>query len=375
MALDIFEVNTSHDLRQFIALPAKIHKNHKEWIPSLLNDDKAIFTPKRNQAYMYCSTIQLLARRDNQIVGRIMGIVHHHYNEVNNEQNARFAFMETYEDRGVYAALIEAVEAWAKKQGCKKLVGPLGFSDKDPQGFLIEGFDQQTMMVTNCSFPYMSQFIQELGYTPHTVLVEYKLAITDQMMNRIAPFAQRAAQNPKFTLQNFTSTRQIKPLIRPVFELINRTYKNIYGFSPLSVREADDFANRYLPFLNPSLIKIITNQENQIVAFIVAMSDFSRGIKKAGGRLFPFGWIPILRSMKSSNTLVLMLGAIDEEYRQKGLDALMANSLLNDARRLGFKHLDSHLIMESNTRMRQEMERLDGSTLYKRYCIYQKEIV
>ena len=375
MTLDISEVKTSHDLRQFIALPAIIHKHHKEWIPSLLNDDKAIFTPKRNQAYQYCSTIQLLARRNGQVVGRIMGIVHHHYNEQNNEQSARFAFMETYEDKEVYAALVGAVEEWAKKQGCNKLVGPLGFSDKDPQGFLIEGFDQQTKMVTNCSYPYMSQFITELGYTPHTVLVEYKLDLTDQMMERIAPFAQRVAQNPKFTLHNFTSTRQIKPLIRPVFELINHTYQNIYGFSPLSVREADDFANRYLPFLNPSLIKIVTNSDNKIIAFVVAMSDFSKGIKKAGGRLFPFGWIPILRSMKTSKTLVLMLGAIDEEYRQKGLDALMASSLLSDARRLGFKHLDSHLIMESNTRMRQEMERLNGSKLYKRYCIYQKDIV
>ena len=375
MALSIIEVKTSAQLKQFIALPNKIHKNHKEWIPSLLNDDKAIFDSKRNEAFQYCSIIRLLALRDKNVVGRIMGIVHHHYNKSNNEQNGRFCFMETYDDKEVYEALIIAIEEWAKKQGCKNLVGPLGFSDKDPQGFLIEGFDQQTMMITNCSFPYMNKFIKELGYIPHTVLVEYKLTLTDQMMERISPFAQRAAQNPNFKLLTFTSTRQIKPYIRPVFELINRTYKDIYGFSPLSMKEADEFVKRYLPFLNPSLIKIVTNNQEQIIAFIVAMSDFSQGIKKARGRLFPWGWIPILLSMKKSDTVVLFLGAIEEPYRHKGVDALMANSLLNDSRRLGYKFLDSHLIMESNTKMRHELERLDGSILYKKYCIYQKELL
>ena len=375
MSIHITEVKTPHDLKQFIALPAKIHKFHKEWIPSLLNDDKATFTPERNEAFQYCSTIRLLAYHDNKVVGRIMGIVHHHYNKINNEKNARFAFIETYEDKQVFNALIKAIEAWAKNQGCHKLVGPLGFSDKDPQGFLIEGFDQQTMMVTNCNFPFMDKFINELGYVPHTILVEYKLPLTNQMMERIAPFAKRASQNPNFKLQSFTSTRQIKPHIRPVFELINRTYKNIYGFSPLSMKEADEFANRYLTFLNPSLIKIVTNQQNQIIAFIVAMSDFSKGIKKAHGRVFPWGWIPILHSMKTSDTVVLLLGSIDEEYRNKGIDALMANSLLNDSRRLGYKYLDSHLIMEKNIKMRNELERLEGSKLYKRFCIYQKDLI
>jgi hypothetical protein len=220
----------------------------------------------------------------------------------------------------------------------------------------------------------MNEFIWELGYIPHTVLVEYKIQLTDQMMERIEPFARRAEKNPHFKLLTFTSTRQIRPYIRPVFELINRTYRNIYGFAPLSMKEADDFATRYLPFLIPGLVKVVTNQSGQVIGFLVAMSDFSRGIKKANGKVFPFGWIPILYHMKTSKTVVLMLGAIDEEYRHRGVDALMANSLLVESRKLGYKYLDSHLIMESNIKMRRELERLDGSVLYKRYCIYQKDL-
>ncbi len=374
MEITVKPVESESDLREFITLPGRIHKNHNEWIPSLLSDDIATFTPERNEAYQYCDTIRLLAFRGQKVVGRIMGIVHHRYNQLNNEKCGRFAFFETYYDREVYAALIKSIEDWARDKGCNRLIGPLGFSDKDPQGFLIEGFDQPTMMVTNCSFPYMNEFIKELGYTPHTVLVEYKMHLTGQMMERIEPFARRAEKNPHFKLLTFTSTRQIKPYIRPVFELINRTYRNIYGFSPLSMKEADDFATRYLPFLIPGLVKVVTNQSGQVIAFLVAMSDFSRGIKKAHGKVFPFGWIPILYHMKTSKTVVLMLGAIDEEYRHRGVDALMANSLLAESRRLGFQYLDSHLIMESNIKMRRELERLDGSVLYKRYCIYQKDL-
>lgn len=375
MAITITEVKIPRDLKQFIALPAKIHKHHKEWVPSLLNDDKVTFTPKLNETYKYCSTIQLLARRDKQVVGRIMGIIHHGYNERNNEHNARFSFMETYEDKEVFSALIQAVEEWAKKQGCKVLVGPMGFSDRDPQGFLVEGFEQQTMLMTNCSFPYMNRFINELGYIPQDLYHEYKLTLTDQMMDRISPFAERALRNPNFKLKTYTRTRQIKPDIRPVFELINRTYKNIYGFAPLTTKEADEFANRYVPLLNPKLVKTVTNLQGQIIAFIVAMPDFSEGIKKAHGRIFPWGWIPILYSMKTSDTVVLFLGGIDEAYRHKGIDALMADSLLKDSRQLGYRYLDSHLIMEKNIKMRHELERLDGSILYKRYCIYHKKLL
>jgi len=374
MAIIISEVTTPRDLRQFIALPAKIHKNHKEWVPTLLNDDKVTFTPKLNETYKFCSTIRLLARRDNRVVGRIMGIVHHQYNEMSNDQSARFGFMETYEDIEVFTALIEAIEEWAKKLGCKKLVGPMGFSDRDPQGFLVEGFDQHTMYMTNCSLPYMNQFINQLGFSPQDYYHEYKLTLTDQMMDRLSPFAERAARNPDFKLKTYTHTRQIKPDIRPVFELINRTYKSIYGFAPLTMREADEFAYRYVPLLNPKLIKTVTDRQNKIIAFIVAMPDFSEGVKKARGRIFPFGWIPILHSMHTSDKVVLFLGGIDEEYRHKGIDALMADDLLKNSRALGYRYLDSHLIMEKNIKMRRELERLDGAVLYKRYCIYQKGI-
>lgn len=374
MQITIKEVTTANDLKLFIQLPFKIHKNHDEWVPSLINDDIATFYPNKNEAYKYCATIKFLAYKGGELKGRIMGIIHHQYNELNNEQNGRFAFMEVYDDKEVFDALINSVEKWAYEKGCNKLIGPLGFSDKDPQGFLIEGYKKQTMMLTNCSYPFMTKYITDAGYKPHTKLVEYRIPLTDQLISRLSVFAKRPKNNPDIKLLEFKKTSEIKPYIREVFELINLTYSEIYGFTPLSVKEADNFSKRYLPFINPRLVKIVLNGKGSIIGFIVAMSDFSKGIKQANGKLLPFGWFHILRNMRNSDTLVLFLGSVKEEYRHRGIDALMAESLFKDSKVYGFKYVDSHLIMERNVKMRSEIERLEGSELYKRYCIFEKPL-
>lgn len=374
MNIQIKEVKTRDELYQFIHLTEKIHAKHNEWIHPLLMDEWALFSPNKNPAFEHCTTIQLLAIANNEVVGRIMGIIHHHYNKANNENNARFCFIETYDNFEVFSILINSVTTWAKTNGCNKLIGPLGFSDKEPQGFLFEGFDKPTVMLTNCSFPYMVSFIERMGFEPQLDLVQYKLTLSDQLEDRLKPFATRCQQQNKVILHEFKSTRKIKPYIRPVFALINETYQDIYGFSPISTHEADVFANRYLPLLNPRMIKVVTDQSNNVISFVVAMPDYAKGVKKARGRLFPFGWFHIFRSMKKSEQIVLLLGAIEKSMRNKGLDALMGLSLINSARNLGFKYIDSHLIMAKNYKMRREMERLDGAKLYKKYRIFQKDI-
>lgn len=374
MSIIIHKVSTRKDLHDFIKLPSLVHGNHKEWVPSLETDDYALFDSNKNPAFQHCTTILLLAKEKDKLVGRAMGIINHHYNHLNNENNARFSFLETYENPDVFKALMDHLTEWSIGHGCNRLIGPLGFSDKDPQGFLLEGYDQPTVIITNCSFPYMIRFANDYGMSAHTDLVEYRLTLTEAMTERLRPFADRCMVQNNITVHEFTSARQIKPYIRPVFELINKTYTHIYGFSPVSSREADEFANRYLHFLSPHLIKIITDKNQQVKAFIVAMPDMSQGLKKSKGRLFPIGWYYILKSMKKSRLMVLLLGGIEESMRHKGLDALLGLKLIESARKCGFQYMDSHLIMAENRKMRSEIERLDGASLIKKYRIFQKEI-
>jgi len=220
----------------------------------------------------------------------------------------------------------------------------------------------------------MVDFIEKNNYQPHVDLCQYEVPLNVDIIERFRPFAQRTEKNNSIIIHEFSSTRDIRPYINAAFGLINKTYQDIYGFSSLTDQEANEFSNRFLPLLDASLIKIITNSKGDMLAFVVAMADLSKGIRKAKGRLFPFGWYHILRSGKKSKRLLLLLGAVSHDYRNKGLDAILGHRLLTSAIKKGFTSLDSHLIMKDNYKMRREIERLDNYRLYKEYRIFRKQL-
>ncbi|MBP1669678.1 MAG: hypothetical protein H6Q21_2044 [Bacteroidetes bacterium] len=373
MTLQIKEVQSKRDLKKFIYLPEEIHRHHKNWIPPLYMDEWDFYNPAKNSAFRHSTTILLLAYRDNKPVGRIMGIINHKYNKTHNETHARFFNLECWEDPETASTLITAIENWARKNGMTKLIGPLGFSDKDPQGFMIEGFDNPMAVATNCSLPYMPSLIENCGYTKEVDLVSYKVDIPDGIPQIYNTVYERVKNNGDFSVLEFTTKKELRKYIRPVFELINETYAEIYGFAELEPDEMDFMANRYMLILNPKFIKVILDKNRKIAAFIVGMPEMAEGIRKARGRMFPFGFIKILREGKRSKMLTLYLGAVKEEYRGNGLDALMGIKMLDTAKKEKMAFMDSHLVLETNTRMRREYERLAG-VIYKKYRIYKKEL-
>jgi len=371
MEIEITKVISKSDLRKFIYLPEQIHKNHKNWLHPLYSDDWVFFNPKKNRAFNYCDTVLVLAKKQGKIVGRIMGIIHHKYNEIHHENNARFAFFESYNDMEVFAALINYIENWAKQKGVDKIIGPFGFSDKDPQGFLVEGFDERTVMITNCNFSYMPQMITQVGFKPLLHLVQYNIPTPNEIPAIYTKVIERM-NGKNYHLKEFKHIKEVKPYIIPVFELTNISFKRIYGYVPFDEKEMKDFANRFLSILDPRFIKIITKDE-KVVAYIIGMPNISEGIRKARGRLFPFGFVHVLRSMKKTSQLDLLLGAIEDEHQNKGLDTLLGTAMLKSAIKAGFSNIDSHVVLESNTKMRAEYERV-GGTIYKRYTVFQKDL-
>lgn len=374
MPITIKEITSEQDLKTFIYLPERLHQKHYNWVPPLYMDEKKFFNPKKNPAFSHNTTALFLAYKNNEVVGRVMGIVPLDFNQLKNTKSARFSYLETNEDEAVFQALIQKVEEWARQQGCTEMIGPMGFSDKEPQGFLLKGFDEPQMPVTNHSFDFMVDFITRQGYKPYIELCQYEVPLSQEMVNRYDIFAQRVLQQHQISVKEFKHIREVKPFVKSVFELINSTYTDIYGFTKVSEQEAEEFAQRFLPLLNPRLIKIVTNKEGKVIAFVIAMPNVNEGIQKARGHLFPFGWFHILRAMKTSKRLVLLLGAVQNEMQNKGLDAMLAVKLLNSAIQLGFKVMDSHLIMRENTKMRGIIERIDGNRMYKEYGIFRKEI-
>lgn len=370
----IQEVLTKKELKKFIHLPAAIHQNHSNWVPPIYMDEWEFFNPKKNKSFQSCDTILLLAYRDKKAVGRIMGIIHHKYNEQHQEKSARFAFFESWNDKVVAKELISAIENWALGKGMNKLVGPLAFSDKDPQGFLIEGFDEPAVIASNCNFPYQVELLEKNAYSKEVDLVVYQIKIPNSIPEFYLRIQERAIRmNPSLRVLEFTSRRKVKPYIHPVLRLLNRTFTEIFGFIPFTEAEMDDFANRYLFLINPNFIKIVVNDKNEVVAFVIGMSHIGEGIQKSKGYLFPFGIFQIFASARKSHQLNLLLGGIDPEYRGKGLDVMMGVKMLKSAIAQGKTIVDSHLELEYNKNVRAEMEKM-GGVVYKRFRIFKKEL-
>ena len=370
--LVIKEVLTRKDRHDFIYLPDKVHKNEPEWLPPIYMDERELYNKKKNKSYQYADALLLLAYRDKKPVGRIMGIINNRYNAINNEQHGRFCFMECYNDKEVFHALLTRVEEWAKQKGMTRIIGPLGFSDKDPQGFQIEGFEYPQIMTAATNSPYMPELIVAEGYEKKVDLVNYLAKMPDEFPLIYEKVLSRVANNKEYKIIEFLSKKELKPYIIPVLELMNKTFAEIYGFVPLNDKEKKEFAARYLPILDPKFIKVV-EVDRELIGFAIGMPDVSPGIKAANGKLLPFGIFKILRESKRSKKLLMMLGGVLKEYRGKGIDVIMGVKILQSGIKHKMDKIDSHLVLEDNIKMRGEYERV-GGTVIKKFRIYQKEL-
>lgn len=368
------EVLSPSDLKTFVYLSEKIHEERSNWVPPIYADEWIFFDHKKNPAYEVADTILFLAYINNQPVGKIMGIIHREYNELQQIKEARFFHLDSIENIEVVKLLIDSVQSWAKAQHMETLVGPFGFSEKDPQGFQIEGFEYLPVIATATNPPYLPQFLEILGFNKLTDCVVYKIDIPAE----IPPFYQRifdrAQRNPNIKLLNFTSKKALKPYVVPIFRLVNETYKDLLGFVPLSEAEMQKIAKAYLPILDPDFVKIIVDENNEPIAFVVGLPDMSKGLKKARGRLFPFGFIHILLDARKNKQLDLLLGAVKPNYRGLGLTTLLGVSMIQAAQKRKMEFMDTHLVLETNHTMRGEAEKLRGE-VYKKYRIFQKAIL
>lgn len=373
MKPELREVKSRKELRTFINLPKKVHRHDHDWLPPIWMDEWKLFDKKKNHSFQHADTIMLLAWHGREAVGRIMGIISHRYNEMHHEKHGRFCFIECFEDPEVFHALINAVEQWAREKGMTSVVGPLGFSDKDPQGFQIEGFDMPKVMTTATNLPYLPEMLVKEGYVKKKDMVEYRAPLTGRIPEAHEKILERVAARKDLKVIEFRTRKEIKPYIISILELMNETFIDIYGFVPLSDTEKLELAKRYLSLLSPDLIKAVANDKGQLVGFVVAMPDLSEGIKKSRGYLLPFGIFHILRASAKSKTLLMILGGVKTEYRGQGIDTLMAARILQAAFRRKMTNVDSHLILEDNLPMRAEMERVNGKVV-KRFRVFIKDL-
>jgi hypothetical protein len=371
MTVRIVPVATRRDLRRFIYLPETLHRDHPRWMPPIYLDEWAYYDRKKNLAFRYCDATLALAWRGDRLVGRVMGVINRRHNEKVNQRTARFACLECPDDREVCRALLDHVESWARDRGMTKIIGPMGFSDQDPEGFLIEGFEYEPTIVTYYNFPFIPALMETEGYTKEVDYFVYRVP----MLNGVPPLMDKVADRVErrgFREIGLKNKRMAKRYIIPVLKLMNDTFVGIYGYSPLDDEEMRALAKKFIPLLDVRFVKIIV-RNGEVVGFMIGIPNMYEGIVRSRGRLFPFGFIHILRSAKRAKQLDLLLGGIKEECRGLGVNMLLAREMVRSAHAAGFEMFDSHHELESNTRMRAEMERWGGE-VYKKFRIYQKPL-
>ena len=366
------EVRTRKELEEFIRFPERLHRNHERWVPPIRADERRTLHPKKNRACAYCDCTRALAVRDGEVVGRIVGIVNHRYNESRGERSARFSHLECVESQTVAHALLEHVEDWARVKGMTRVVGPLGFTDQDPEGFLVDGFEHEPTLATYYNFEYIVRLLAAEGYSTDVDYVVHRVpvpATTPELYERLSA---RIRKSGKFSLVEFERRKELRPYVRQMLDLMNESFAPLTGYSRLDTVELDDLGRRYLPAIDPRFVKCVV-ADRQLVGFIVAIPNMNDGFRRAKGRLLPFGWLHILRSAKQTSQLDLLLGAIREGFRGRGVDVLLGNAMMQSARRAGFSFMDSHHQLEDNYRIQREMEKVGGE-VYKRFRIFQKEL-
>lgn len=373
MTVHVAPVAGRRDLQRFLDLPARLHHDHVGWVPLLRADERRTFTPGRNLAMRYCDHALWLARdARGVVVGRIGGVINHRYNRLRDEATARFTHLECIDDVAVADALLERVTAWARAGGMSRVVGPMGFTDQDPEGLMVEGFDEEPSIATYHNRPETVRLLERLGWAREVDYVVYRVPVAPEVPASYSRILDRVAGRGRLRLVEFGSRRNLRPWIRPILGLMNETFAANAGYAPLDEREIRDLGRRYLPIIDPRFVKAVV-ADSEPVGFIVAIPSIVAGIRRARGRLLPLGWLHILRARRSADRLDLLLGGIRDRYRARGVDVLLGAAMIRAARNAGFRYMDSHHELESNARVRAEMEAA-GGRIYKRYRVFRRDV-
>ena len=348
MDIQVKEVTTPKDLKAFIHFPFTLYRDNPYWVPNLVSDDMNTLRKDKNPAFETCEARYWLAYRDGVIVGRVAAILNHPHIEKWGQRYMRFGWLDFIDDPQVSSALLQTVEAWAKEAGMSALHGPLGFTDMDREGMLVEGFNELATMATNYNHPYYPGHMEKLGYTKDIDWVEYEITLPAQPDERIARMADIVMRRNKFRLLEVKNKKELLTHAKELFHLLENEYKQLYGTVPLTPKQVDAYISQYFGFVEPEFIPMVYNEKNEMVAFGVALPSLSRALQKGHGELFPFGFLYLLNALRKNDRADLYLVAVRSVDRGSGANAILMNSMYEVFRKLGVKKIETNPELETN---------------------------
>lgn len=369
-------------MRAFVRFNYELYKDCPQAVPDMLEDTLETLDANSNPAFNFCEAAFFLARKDGRIVGRVAAIINTRANERWGRKEVRFGWIDFIDDLEVSRALLDAVEQWGREKGMEHMVGPLGFTDMDPEGMLTEGFDQLSTMCTIYNYPYYPEHMAKLGLERETGWVERKVFIPKEghEANNAKYFrvAQIAQQRYGFRVRHFSSKKEIKEggYIEKVLGVINRSYADLYGYSELDEKQMEWYAKRFLILIDRHFLAIVENAEGEIIGVGVCIPSLSRAVQKAKAKLYPFGWWYFAKELwfkKKHQILDMLLVGVLPEYQDKGANALFFADLIPNGISYGYEWAETHPQLEDNMASQMQWKNLDCS-IHKRRAVFAKKL-
>lgn len=375
MGITIREISGKKALKKYVQFNIDLYKENPYAVPPLIFDEVGTLNPDKNPAFEFCESVYYMAYDEEKPVGRIAGIINHKVNEKCGKKSARFGFVDFIDNTEVSSALFNAVEKWARKKGMEEIVGPLGFTDMDPEGLLIEGYDQPGTMVTIYNYPYYINHITRLGYEKDNDWVEFKIYVPEKIPEKYKRISDIVQAKYKLKVLKYNSIKKIvKDYGRKIFELINQAYADLYGYSALSEKQIDYYVKMYIPMVRLENVSLIVNEQEELVGVGIAIPSMTKALQKAKGKLFPFGFIHILKALRGKNDVVdLLLVALRPDYQNTGANALLFSDLIPVFIKNGYKYAESNPELEENGKVQSQWQYFEN-VQHKRRRAYKKRL-
>ncbi|MBB3187055.1 hypothetical protein [Microbacter margulisiae] len=320
--VSIREATTKKELKKFILFPFELYKDDKNWVPPLISDEWKTFDKKKNPSFSHCEAAYFLAYQNNKIVGRVAAIINHKANKTWNDYRTRFGWIAFIDDEDVSKALLDAVEAWGTTKGMQGLHGPLGFTDFDSEGMLVEGFEHQPTITTAYNYPYFPRHLEKQGFVKKIDWVQYKFNASQSVPEKVLKINTLISEKYHVRTLVMSSRKEILKYVDSFFRTLNTSFSKLYGFSELSPQQVKYYVQHYFGFARPELICFVVDEHDEVIGFGISFPSLSKAFQKAKGRLFPFGFIHIIRALRKYDTIDLYLTGVHPDWHRRGIHAL-----------------------------------------------------
>ena len=367
------EVVSRKDLRAFIRFPHTLNRGNPYWVPGLDFDEMNTLRKDKNPAFEHCQARYWLAYSEGKIVGRVAAIDNRLHNETWGQPYLRFGWIDFVDNKSVSDALFGAVEDWAKSLGKTAVHGPLGFTDLDREGMLVEGFDELATLATSHDQPYYAEHLARLGYEKDADWLENLVTITDELDQRVSRVAAISKKRYKLSLLEAKNKKELLPYAPELFEIINDAYSHLYGVIHLTEAQVEAYVDQYFGFVIPDFVPVVLDENGRMVAFTISMPSLSIALQKGKGKLFPLGWLYLLQALNKPERVDMYLGAVRREYQGKGVNAIMMEAGYKAYQRHGVKTIHGNPQMERNFQVREQWKYFESRT-HKRRRVFIKHL-